>query len=79
MNNFIQSVLWNIGEFEKTQEVTASFILGLNGKTLEELSKIILCLKFQVDSYTFSGTKVFIFKKSLKKNRSKRQFFEIKV
>jgi len=52
------TILWKVGEFEKMQDMTATFNFALNGKTIDELSKIVLGLKFQVDSYTFSGTKI---------------------
>jgi len=67
--------------------MTATFIFALNGKSIEELSKIVLGLKFQIDSYTFSGNKIekATFKdpnvKYTKKARciSKSGFYEIRL
>ena len=51
-------MLWKVGEFEKQETVKLQLTFAMNGKNIEDLSPITLCLKFQADLFSYSGTKV---------------------
>jgi len=52
------TMLWKVGEFDKQETVKLNLSFAMNGKNIEDLSPITLCLKFQADLYSYSGIKI---------------------
>jgi len=58
INDKQNSVLWKIGECQNMEVLKLNLIYGLNNLTKEDVPNIIVCVKFQVQPYTYSGTKI---------------------
>mmetsp|Transcript_9970 Transcript_9970/g.8496 ORF Transcript_9970/g.8496 Transcript_9970/m.8496 type:complete len:182 (+) Transcript_9970:426-971(+) len=52
------NILWKIGVFDKIDEVTLTANFDGDYEKVEDLEKIIACVKYQVESYTYSNLKI---------------------
>lgn len=64
LNYKIKNLLWRIGTFEKMEDCSLSLSLNVKESSLDDLTKIIACFKFQVEGYSISGTRVNFLAKS---------------
>jgi len=52
------TVLWKIGEFTNVENAKLNLVYGMNGLTKEDVGNIVLAVKYQIQGYTYSGTKI---------------------
>jgi len=57
-NDKAMTVLWKVGEFTNIETSKINLTYALNGMTKEDLPDIVVCVKFQVQGYTYTGTKI---------------------
>jgi len=57
-NEKSMTVLWKVGDFTNMETAKLNLVYGMNGLTKEDVGNIVLAVKYQIQGYTYSGTKI---------------------